>query len=89
MVTNKQIKLIKSLRQKKYRNLHGLFVVEGIKTVKELLDAHMEPHTVFVTDKSILTDDAYAEARMTDRLTLVTDTELRKMSGLKTPPHRS
>ena len=34
-VSNNEIKLVKSLAQKKYRDLHGLFVVEGEKMVSE------------------------------------------------------
>ena len=34
-VSNNEIKLVKSLAQKKYRDLHGLFVVEGEKMVAE------------------------------------------------------
>ena len=42
MVTKKQIRLVRDLQQKKYRNEHGLFVAEGVKIVKELLDAGFE-----------------------------------------------
>ena len=34
-MSNNEIKLVKSLSQKKYRDLHGLFVVEGEKMVAE------------------------------------------------------
>lgn len=37
MLTNAQKKLIRSLEQKKYRDRHGLFVVEGPKAVREFL----------------------------------------------------
>ena len=39
MVTRKTIKLIKSLHQKKYRYQHRLFLVEGAKSVLELIAA--------------------------------------------------
>ena len=35
LVSNNEIKLVKSLAQKKYRDIHGLFVVEGDKMVAE------------------------------------------------------
>ena len=85
MLTNKEIKLIKSLQQKKYRNLHGLFVAEGIKMVKELLGSRLEAHKVFVTDRSVFNEDADTAEKVSDSVNLITDVELRKISGLKTP----
>ena len=78
MVTTKQIKLIKSLQQKKFRNKHGLFVVEGIKMVHELLNSHFVANGIFTTDVSVVKDyDGPIER--------VTDDELRKMSGFANP----
>ena len=37
-LSKNQLKLIKSLDQKKYRNKLKLFVAEGVKVVKELLE---------------------------------------------------
>ncbi|MEM9361011.1 MAG: RNA methyltransferase [Bacteroidota bacterium] len=48
MVTKNQIKLVTSLQQKKYRNQHGLFVVEGLKTVQEIMESEIKPYGVFV-----------------------------------------
>lgn len=42
MLTKAQIKGITSLKQKKFRQLHGLFVAEGKKTVNELLNSNYE-----------------------------------------------
>jgi len=39
MLTKNQIKLIKSLHEKKYRNEYGLFLVEGVKSVSELISS--------------------------------------------------
>lgn len=78
MVVRSQVKLIKSLQQKKYRNQHGLFVVEGIKLVRELLKSHFKVHRVFTTDATVF--DGHH-----DFIELVTEAELQKISGLKTP----
>ncbi len=48
MLSNAQKKLIRSLEQKKYRDRHGLFVVEGPKAVREFLK-YQEPE-IFLTD---------------------------------------
>ncbi|MEO0506066.1 MAG: RNA methyltransferase [Bacteroidota bacterium] len=50
MVTKNQIKTVKSLQQKKYRNQLGLFVVEGRKVTEELLQSHFVLEYLFATD---------------------------------------
>ena len=78
MVNKNQIKLVKSLQQKKYRNQHGLFVVEGIKLVTELLASDFKVARIYTTDGSVFNgDEASVE--------MVTEAELQKMSGLATP----
>lgn len=47
MITNADIKLIRSLRDKKYRQQYGLFVVEGDKMVQEALSSPMEVVNVY------------------------------------------
>lgn len=42
MLSNAQIKLIRSLREKKFRDAEGLFVVEGEKMVREALASEFE-----------------------------------------------
>ena len=49
-LSKNQIKLVRSLNQKKSRHKHGLFVVEGTKTVQEFLSSSFELDTLFVTD---------------------------------------
>ena len=41
-ISNARVKLIKNLKFKKSRYKHGLFVVEGIKFVKEVLRSNFE-----------------------------------------------
>ncbi|MEM6894241.1 MAG: RNA methyltransferase [Bacteroidota bacterium] len=53
MVTKNQIKTVKSLQQKKYRNQLGLFVVEGRKVTEELLQSHFVLEYLFVTDSKM------------------------------------
>jgi TrmH family RNA methyltransferase len=50
LLSKSQIKLITSLQQKKYRDKHGLFVAEGPKIIKELLNASFEIHSLFSID---------------------------------------
>ena len=76
MLTKSQIKLITSLKQKKYRQQEGLFVAEGLKTIKELLNSSLKLYHVFTTVSFHI--DAKEE-------TLITEKELKKISFLTTP----
>ena len=51
MITNSEIKLIRSLKEKKYREEHGLFVVEGEKLVNEALNSTFEVVRVFYREE--------------------------------------
>lgn len=50
MLSKAVVKYIKSLQIKKYRNQHQSFVVEGAKSVLELLQANFELEYLFVTE---------------------------------------
>ncbi len=76
MLTKSQIKLITSLKQKKYRQQEGLFVAEGLKTIKELLSSSLKLYHVFTT-ASFEMDDIEE--------TIISEKELKKISFLTTP----
>lgn len=78
MIVKNQIKLIKSLHQKKYRNQHGLFFVEGPKVVKELLNSDFETHMIYATEQEFI--DVSKEKQE-----LISESELKKISALATP----
>ena len=44
--SNSKIKLIRSLEHKKYREQHGIFAVEGDKTVREILASSLTVESV-------------------------------------------
>ena len=77
MVTKNQIKLVISLKQKKYRSQHRLFVVEGEKLVDELLKAGLQPYQIFVDDRVM--------AKKFDEAELVAAKTLKQMSSLTHP----
>jgi len=74
MISKKDIKLIKSLGQKKYRQQLGLFVVEGKKAIDEFLDSDFELDRLFAT--APIFDMGFTQ---------ITSKELVKISQLKTP----
>jgi TrmH family RNA methyltransferase len=77
MVTKHEIKLIKSLTQKKFRQQLGLFKVEGIKGVEEFLKSDFKLETLYTT-KPIFD----APKNLTVE---ISDAELKKISSLKNP----
>ena len=84
MLSKSKIKLIRSLEQKKYRAQHGLFVVEGDKTVREILGSSL-------TAECLLAKAEWLNQIPADLLTKaheiieVDDKELSQISFLKTP----
>lgn len=78
MVVKSELKLIKNLQQKKYRNERGLFVVEGKKTVEELLESDFKLYKLFLTKKNI-------DFVNVENVAILSEKELRQVSGLKNP----
>jgi len=77
MVSKNQIKLITSLRQKKFRLANGLFLAEGVKVISELLNSHFELEHLYQTEP-VFNNVAG------DKITDVTENELKKISALTT-----
>lgn len=73
-ITKKELKLIKSLSQKKVRQQEQLFIVEGVKGIREFLDSEFELYQLFATDSIFDVDAKLISARDLDRI-----------SALKTP----
>ena len=78
MVSKNQIKTITGLQQKKYRKQHKLFFAEGIKVVQELLNSNFELHQIFTTK------DVFEDVPQ-NKVELITEAELKKISALTTP----
>jgi TrmH family RNA methyltransferase len=53
MLTKAEIKLIKSLSIKKYRDIHKLFLVEGEKIIAELLESELDIEYLIKNDADI------------------------------------
>jgi len=78
MVGKSQIKFIKSLQQKKYRNQYGMFIAEGVKTVQELINSRLRPHKIYITSLDLqLTESGLVET--------ISEVDLKKISSLKNP----
>ncbi len=79
MLSKSQIKLIRSLEYKKYRNEYGLFVAEGNKVVKEFLDNKWETYLIACTETWAKQNTGVSNPIICDK------SILKKISFLKTP----
>ena len=78
MLSKSQIKLIRSLHQKKYRNIEGLFIAEGVKVVNELLNSSIVCQQLFCTNDFII-------EKANSNHQIISENELKKISNLKSP----
>ncbi|UMB53628.1 RNA methyltransferase [Lutibacter sp. A64] len=76
-LSKNQLKLITSLRKKKYRVTSNLFIAEGIKVVNEFLESDFELERLFCVDAS--------HFKNCENVTLISEADLKKASSLSTP----
>jgi TrmH family RNA methyltransferase len=77
MVSDKQIKIIKSLKLKKNRIKHNLFVAEGDKTILELILADFKINSLYSINTNI--------EGVENSVVQLSNSELNKMSNLSNP----
>jgi RNA methyltransferase, TrmH family len=81
MITKAQLKLFKSLAEKKHRNTYQLFLVEGEKSVLEVLDSDIVIQELFYTNEI-----GYNFSKSYSKAIEITAKEMQQMSSLSTPP---
>ncbi|MBC3757248.1 RNA methyltransferase [Hyunsoonleella sp. SJ7] len=81
MLSKNKIKFITRLGQKKYRQQEGLFVVEGIKIINELLASSFELYQLYTTEAFNIdaNSDNYGKEA------LISESNLQRISFLRTP----
>lgn len=78
MISKNQIKLIKSLQQKKYRKLYQLFFAEGVKVIQELLNSNYELVELFTTQELFQNVEK-------SKVNFISEAALKSISALVTP----
>ncbi len=78
MLSKSQISYVRSLHQKKFRQMYGKFVVEGDKLVQELLNSDIKTDTVYCIK-------GYTPQFPNTEVIEVSETELEKISTQQTP----
>ena len=79
MITNNEIKHIRSLTQKKHRQIAGEFIAEGQKLINDIIPSGMHLEKIYTTDISAFTN--------TENITVehISEKQLSQISNLKTP----
>lgn len=83
MIGKGKISSITRLHQKKFRDESGLFLVEGIKSVGDLLRSTFEMEEVLATDTWVREHEKEVPAAA--ELTMVTSAEMERLSAWKNP----
>lgn len=88
MLTLNKQKLITSLQQKKYRNEHHLFVIEGVKIISEFVLYTDLVTEIYFSNPQLLSKEVVALAQIKNILLLHTDERsITRMSSMTTPPN--
>lgn len=80
MISKNQIKFVRQLEQKKYRQREGLFVAEGPKVVGDLLRHGWQPKALYATSAWEVVDGMTGSG-----VVQVSDEELQRLSFLQHP----
>lgn len=80
MLSKNQIKYINSLQQKKFRQEHQSFIVEGAKSVLELIQSDFEVESLFVTDDFYKENESLLEKQPL-RAEIVSQAELERVGS--------
>jgi RNA methyltransferase, TrmH family len=75
MVSKNQIKFITSLHQKKFREINGLFIAEGVKVVQELLQSNIALEHLYQTSEIFKNFSS-------EKMSIISEDELKKISAL-------
>jgi TrmH family RNA methyltransferase len=82
MLSKSQISLLTSLQHKKFRREHGLFMVEGYKSISEFIDSDYHIHTIYHTP-----DITPKLLKLSQKINFqeISLNDLQKISALKNP----
>ena len=85
MISKNQISLITSLHHKKFRKEHGLFIAEGEKVVKDLLQSDFKVLELYAT--ADFYEVGIPKIKTKREPEIISEKELAKISALTTPQH--
>ena len=80
MLSKNQIKFVNSLKQKKFREEHNLFIAEGTKIVSELLNSSIAVKQIYATSEFLRSTSIVSSIERFE----IKGTELERISALST-----
>ena len=81
MITKNQIKLLKSLAQKKYRNENKKFLIEGKRIVNELIKSGHDIDQIIVSDAFIKKNPDFILFNSTHEYEIISEDDVRKIKN--------
>ena len=84
MLSKNRISEIRKLSQKKFREESGLFIVEGTKSVMDLLRSELIVNELYATE-GWMEKSGYAQLHCKIPCEIITEKELERISCLTTP----
>ena len=81
-----QMKLIRSLAHKKYREKHGLFLVEGFRSVHEAVIANAFIESIFWTNEFSQKNPGFTNSIRNIQNVSISPSEMQQLSPSATPP---
>lgn len=78
MLSKNQIRFIRSLKKKKFRQAHQLFLAEGIKVVEELINSSFAIHKLYATE-------SYSNPYHISDIEVISEKELHLISDFSNP----
>lgn len=85
MLSKSQVKLTRSVQQKKYRNQFQLYVVEGVKLMNELLLSGKKIHSIYCLEEWYQENEPELLKNKAAEIFIVNEKELKSVSSQSTP----
>lgn len=85
MLSKAKISYVQSLKQKKFRQKYNNFLVEGDKSCRELLQLSNTPIEIIFALEKWVEANAHLTQKVQDKVLVVKEIELKKISQLTTP----
>ena len=85
MISKAQVKFIRLLHQKKYRQLHLLFIAEGSKIAIDILESALKVHKIYATAEWLAENKHILQRHKDTEATEVSEEEMLKISTLDAP----
>tara|TARA_Y100001970_G_C14188153_1_gene833785 strand:- start:1094 stop:1846 length:753 start_codon:yes stop_codon:yes gene_type:complete len=85
MISKSQIKYLKSLSKKKYRKENGQFVVEGLRSIKELIESNHKIEKIWTTENFLCNHPDFKKKIISLDCELINQNDLSYILNTKSP----